>query len=279
MKKNILVTGSNGFIGKRLAEQLICCGYTVFKHSSTDGDISSCGLPYDNIDHVFHLAAKTFVPDSWSDPYNFYRVNVIGTENILEFCRKSKCSLTFMSTYVYGVPKYTPIDEKHPIAPNTPYNHSKVLAESLCNFYSDKFNIPITIIRPFNIYGSNQKSHFLIPSIINQLKDNKKQIIEVMDLRPKRDFLYIDDLIDALILTIESKGFSIYNVASGASISVEDVIKTILTVAGSQKQYVSKNCERKEEIMDVFANISKIKNELGWEPKTSLEEGILKTMN
>lgn len=274
MKKNILVTGANGFIGKELINKLIINGYKVTAHTNADGDISSCNLDYPNIEHVVHLAAMTYVPDSWVNTPEFYKVNFLGTENVLEFCRKNKCSLTFLSTYVYGTPMYNPIDENHRTVPNTPYNHSKLLAEELCKFYSDKFDVPITILRPFNIYGEGQKDCFLIPTIIRQIIDPKIKIIEVMDLRPKRDYLYIDDLISAIILTIAGDRFSVYNVGSGKSVSVEEVIKAVLAVTGIKKQYKSKNIERKHEIMDACANINKIKSELGWMPAFSLEQGI-----
>jgi nucleoside-diphosphate-sugar epimerase len=277
MKKNILVTGATGFIGKHLVIRLQRDGYNVYQFPD-DLDITKHKLNFEGIDHVFHLAAKTFVPLSWTQTFDFYNVNVMGTLNVLEFCRQKSCSMTFMSSYVYGNPERIPIDESHPLKPNTPYNHGKILAEELCRFYVDQFHLQITVLRPFNIYGPYQEEPFLVPILINQLLDQSKQIIEVMDLKPKRDFLYIDDLIDAMMLTIENDKFSIYNIGGGHSVSVEEIIITLLNISGLKKNYRSKCINREGEIMDIVADISMIEKELRWKPVVSLEYGLKKTI-
>lgn len=273
-KKNILVTGADGFIGKRLVEKLEKIGCKVFTHTKKDGDIADCEFGYDSIDHVIHLAALTFVPASWENSKEFYRVNVMGTQNILEFCRKSGSSLTFFSTYVYGKPKSLPVKENHPVDPNTPYNHSKVMSESLCDFYNKAFNIDITVLRPFNIYGKGQSDNFLVPAIIRQVVDNSIDTISVMDLTPKRDYIYIDDLIEAVIATINQKGYNIYNLGSGYSLSVKEVIDIIQRIAKTDKPYISKNYQRKGEVNDVIADISKITSQTNWKPMYTFENGI-----
>jgi nucleoside-diphosphate-sugar epimerase len=136
----------------------------------------------------------------------------------------------------------------------------------------------ITILRPFNVYGTGQKEVFLIPEIINQLISSEKEIIEVDDLEPKRDYIYIDDLIFALILSINNKD-DIYNIGSGYSVSVEDIIKTAIKKSGIEKKYLSRNIKRKNEIYDVVADISKIKNNLHWSLKTPFEKGIENCIN
>jgi nucleoside-diphosphate-sugar epimerase len=272
--KNILVTGADGFIGKKLVLKLKKIGYNIFEHSVSDGDITTADFKFDEIDHVFHLAALTFVPASWENPAEFYRVNVLGTENVLEFCRKKNAGLTFPSTYVYGIPQTLPISEQHPIKPNTPYNHSKVLCESLCEFYNRAFGINAVILRPFNIYGAGQSPKFLIPTIINQVLDKDVAEIKVMDLLPKRDYLYVDDLIEAMCLSIGKEGYSIYNVGSGYSISVEDVIISVQNIAGIKKPYSSSGTRRMGEVDDVVADISKIKAELNWNPSYDWKTGI-----
>ena len=271
---NILVTGSEGFIGKFLVLRLNNEGHNVLKFDFQNGDISdknSLNI-FDNstIKHVFHLAAKSFVPESWKNPFDFYNTNILGTTNVLEFCKKHNCSLTYISSYVYGSPDYLPIDEKHKVTSYNPYSHSKILAEEVCEFYSKNFNIKTCIIRPFNVYGPIQSDMFLIPEIIK--KAINEECVEVMDLKPKRDFIYIDDLIDALILSINKTG--IYNIGSGYSYSVEEVIKLVLEKLEIKKIYKAKNISRENEIFDVVADISKAKHELNWQPKTTFEVGI-----
>lgn len=276
--KNILVTGADGFIGRRLTTRLREIGYEVFGHSKADGDIATADFNSYKADHVIHLAAMTFVPKSWENTYEFYRVNVMGTENVLEYCRKTNAGLTFLSTYVYGTPEFVPVSEEHKINPNTPYNHSKVICESLCEFYNKVFGVNVVVLRPFNIYGAGQARNFLIPIIINQYLDEKTDIINVMDLTPKRDYLYVDDLVEAISMTPGRTGYHVYNVGSGVSVSVEDVIKTILRMGSVNKPYTGNDNRRQGEIDNVVADISKIKRELGWQPKVSWETGIKKML-
>jgi nucleoside-diphosphate-sugar epimerase len=279
MGKSILVTGSNGFIGKAVVLKLRNLGYIVEEFDVNNGDIVDYSFSYSSLNHIIHLASKSFVPASWENPYDFYKTNVLGTANILELCRKHDASLTYISSYVYGLPQYLPVDEYHPISPASPYNHSKLVAEDICKYYAENFNLNITILRPINIYGPEQNSEFLIPTIINQVLNSKKEIITVKDLRPRRDYLYIDDFIDALLKTINLKGFQVYNIGSGYSISVEEIIQTALRISGYNKKYTSEQTERKNEIWDVYFNLKKISERLAWCPKTSFEEGIKKILD
>lgn len=275
--KKILITGSNGFIGESLVANLQQKNYQILTLDSKDGDISDIDLSQkyanEEIFHVFHLAAKTFVPHSWENPLEFYKTSILGTQQVLELCRKNTIPMTFVSAYVYGIPNEIPISETLTPAPNNPYAHSKYLAEELCRFYAEYYNVRITIARPFNIYGKNQKSHFLTPHILNQVLNENE--ITVKDLHPKRDYIYLDDLIDGLIKTIESdQRFSIYNFGSGIEHSVKEIIDIIQIVAGTNKPIVSENIERPNEISSVIADISKARNELDWYPKYSFEDGI-----
>ena len=115
---NILITGSDGFIGRHLKQKLLeNKNYSVFELKSEKKDIAVEEIKLKNIDHVIHLAAKSFVPESWVNPYPFYRTNVLGAANVLEYCRKTGCNLTALSSYIYGEPIYLPISEEHPIRP------------------------------------------------------------------------------------------------------------------------------------------------------------------
>lgn len=275
--KSILVTGASGFIGSALIESLKYLGFTVLKFDSSTGDIAEYDFlkEYQNTDiyHIFHLAAKTFIPDSWETPFEFYKTSVLGTGNILELCRHKNISLTFVSAYLYGIPEKFPISESDKVKSNNPYAHSKYLAEELCRFYSEYYNVKVTIARPFNIYGKNQKKEFLIPHIIRQVLQS--DVIRVKDLHPKRDYIYLDDLIDGLLKTITYRNkFSIFNFGSGVEYSVQEIIEIVQKVAQTKKPIISEKCERKNEIMNVVADISKAKKELDWKPLFSFENGI-----
>jgi len=275
--KNILVIGASGFIGQSLVKKLEVNNFNVIQFNSSDGNIVETNFIklYKNreIDHIFHLASKTFVPDSWKNPVKFYKTSVIGTQNILELCRTKKISLTFISAYLYGSPQKLPISEEDRVDSNNPYAHSKYLAEELCKFYSEYYHVKITIARPFNIYGRNQKNIFLIPHIINQVLNS--DTIRVKDLHPKRDYIYLDDLINGLIKTLDSrKKFSIYNFGGGSELSVQEIIDIIQKIAKTDKKIISEKEERKNEIMNVVADISKANIELNWKPAYSFENGI-----
>jgi len=279
MKGRILVTGSSGFIGTNLLKRMRAEGYEVLTFDVEDGDIATAEFSFPQLDHVIHLASKTYVPASWENPLDFYRTNASGTTNILDLCRKQGCSLTYVSSYVYGTPQYLPVDENHPVAPITPYNHSKLVAEDICRFYSQQFSVPVTILRPVNVFGPGQKESFLIPFIIQQVLDSNIKTVEVMDLRPKRDFLYIDDFMDVLTATIGRKEYGLFNVGSGYSVSVQEIIETILKISRINKPFLDKKIERKNEVWDVYVSVAKAKAELGWQPKTSFSEGIEKIIN
>jgi nucleoside-diphosphate-sugar epimerase len=252
-------------------------GFEVIQFSSADGDISDINFieEYENRNffHVFHLASKTFVPDSWENPIDFYKSSVLGTVNILQLCRIKKIPLTYVSAYIYGIPEELPITEEHRVRPNNPYAHSKFLAEDLCKFYSEFHDVKVTIVRPFNVYGKGQKKTFLIPLIVDQVLH--KEAIKVKDLNPKRDYIYLDDLVSGLINTLDNQEqFSIFNLGSGKGLSVSDIIQIIQNVAGTNKEVISEEKERKNEVMNVIADIKKSKEYLNWMPTYSFEAGV-----
>lgn len=275
--KNILVTGASGFIGSALVAKLESMGLLIVKLNSSDGDISVINFVEKykriKIDHVFHLASKTFIPESWKNPLDFYSVSVLGTLNILELCNVKKIPLTYVSAYLYGIPNKLPIKENHELKPNNPYAHSKFLAENLCKFYSEFYNTKVTIVRPFNVYGKGQNKKFLIPSIINQVLYKKD--IKVKDLRPKRDYIYLKDFVNGLVLTLNNKKhFSIFNFGSGKELTVLEIIEIIQKIAGTNKKIYSEKSTRKNEIPHVVADLQKSKDILNWYPVFNFEDGI-----
>lgn len=275
----ILVTGATGFIGKHLIPALLKADYEVYGVGSISGDITKAETwsDFPECDYLIHLAGRSFVPLSWSDPSGFIRVNLMGTIAALDYCRKYNAKLIFLSSYLYGNPPSLPIAEACPIIASNPYGLSKKLAEDACGFYSASYGVPATILRPFNVYGPGQNENFLIPSIIQQVLNADK--VTVKDLEPKRDYIYIDDLISAILKSLNNiNGINIFNVGSGISYSVADLIRTVQQIKQSNLPVVSGNERRKDEIMDTIADISKAKRELGWEPQWSLEQGIKKML-
>ena len=278
MTGDILVTGADGFIGQHLVTALRSRGYSVQTHSRAFGDLAHCSLEYMGISHVFHLAGKTFVPESWADPCSFYRNNVVATANVLEFCRRSRASLTFISSYVYGAPQVIPIPEDHPLQAFNPYSHSKILAEDVCSFYVRQHGIRVATVRPFNIYGPGQGSQFLIPTLVRQAVTLNSKTIEVADSRPRRDFLYVSDLVALMLATLRPGIYGTYNAGSGVSTSIQEVVSVLNSIGAVQKPLTSRGESRSVEILDVVADIRKAECELHWKPEIDLATGLRLTI-
>lgn len=277
VEKKILVTGAGGFIGRALVSYLKRRGESVRGVSSGELDVADRkmveGFSLASIGHVVHLAGKTFVPRSWEEPGEFLETNMAGTLHMLEACRKHDVPMTYISAYIYGQPERIPIRETDPIRPNNPYAKSKYMAEELCAFYAQQFGVRVSIIRPFNVYGAGQKRDFLIPQIIGQAME--EECIRVMDLAPKRDYIYLDDLLEAIFLTVKNvQDYDVFNIGSGISHSVGEVIETVQRILGTDKPVECRNETRRNEMNNVVADISHAESVLGWHPSHTLEQGL-----
>ena len=273
----LLVTGHTGFIGSKLTQELKTQGrHEVIGVSRSAGfDLleRDCLANIGQVDKIIHLAGTLGVVESWADPHAFYQGNVLSTLNLLEFARSGKVPLVLLSSYVYGIAQYLPVDEKHPVECSNPYSRSKRLAELLCIGYAKDFGIPLTILRPFNVYGSSQKTDNIISHVVTQLQSGDR--IRVKDLTPKRDFLHVDDLVSAIILSVAAdNGLNIYNVGFGKSHSVLEIIECAARIADRRISIESANEQRPNEIMDCYANVEKFRSAFGWTPKVSLESGL-----
>lgn len=273
-----LITGHNGFIGKRLTERLQNSNIEFEGLSKSNQDITKEEY-FENIqcsegDVLIHLANKSYVPDSWTNTHAFFDVNVMATIRTLEFCKENKLGLVYISSYLYGNPDYFPIDESHPVRTNNPYSLSKKFSEELIQFYGESHGIDYNILRPFNIYGTGQKDNFIIPILISQLMDDNLQEVTVKDSRPKRDFIHVTDVVEAIVKASAKLNNQIYNVCSGNSVSLRDLYKSLSEYSGKSKELKDMQEYRKNEIMDCYGSYEKIQNELAWSPKVSLEQGL-----
>lgn len=277
----IAVAGSEGFVGKNVCSQLEQNGHGVFRIDLTQGfDLSTHEVieTIPEMDCFIHLANLVYVPASYENPALFYRVNYLTTLNALEVCRKYHARLVYISSYVYGPPQYLPVDEKHPISPFNPYAQTKVICEKLCEGYHRDFGINVSIIRPFNIYGVGQKGKLLIPEIIEQLKEGKKEI-HLKSASPRRDYINVLDVSRAICICAESKEeYGVYNACSGESLSVRDITEMINKHLKHKVQFVFSSSDRPNEVDETRGSCEKLKA-LGWNLSISFETGIQSILN
>ena len=271
----ILVTGSRGFIGKEVIKKLNKSDLVTDSIDSKRIDLKNIEevMKLNKSDLVIHLGGKTKKGLVWEEYFNN---NVLGTLNILEYCVIKKIkTMIFVSSYIYGNPKYLPINEEHPIQPHNLYTKSKYLAEQLCEFYAKNSDLNIIILRPFNIFGKTLPEGFLISNLLKSIQMNKK--ITIFNKDSKRDFLHIDDFVD-IILKIKDYNFKfeIFNIGSGKSYSFNQVIEKIEKISIEKLDLEYK--ENKENFIgEIMADISKINNKIKWYPKISFDEGLQKS--
>ena len=226
----VLVTGADGFIGSHLTEELVKKGYQVrafvYYNSFNNwgwleilpseimsnvevflGDIrdpNGVQEAMKGVDAVFHLAALVGIPFSYYSPDTYVDTNIKGTLNILQSARKSKIKrvLVTSTSEVYGTAQYIPIDEKHPLQAQSPYSATKIGADRLAESFYRSFQLPVTIVRPFNTYGPRQSARAVIPTIITQLVAGREEI-KLGSLTPTRDFNYVKDTVNGFISIYE----------------------------------------------------------------------------
>ncbi|MCK4717898.1 MAG: NAD-dependent epimerase/dehydratase family protein, partial [Thermoplasmata archaeon] len=204
--------------------------------------------------------------------------NVGGTLNALEHARKKDTErFIFASSYTYGPPNYLPTDEEHPLNPTNPYARSKVLGEELCKAYCEDHGLRCVILRPFNIYGPGGDPRMLIPKIARQLREGR---VELFDPTPRRDYVYIDDVLKAYELAglYAADGCEVFNIASGVSYSVKEVVDLMVKISGQSPEITFTGEKRKGEIPETRGCIDRARDMLGWSPSVSFEEGLERLM-
>ena len=280
----ILVTGHTGFVGTAFTARLMKKGIRHVGISRATGhDLTQPGSmnKFTSLSGpaswIVHLAGKVEVPPSWQDPESYYRTNLASAVSVAEQARKTGASILLLSSYIYGTPQYLPVDESHPVMPSNPYAHSKALSEQILIGFARDFGVPIVILRVFNLFGTGQPESQLISQIVSQALEGAT--ISVRDLTPKRDYLWIDDLVSALLMITDrpGEGCEIYNVGSGISHSVQEIIDSVTSVVGS-RQIICSEDVRPNEIPDCVSDSGKLTAQFGWRPRTSLASGITRLL-
>lgn len=308
MSKKVLVTGGDGFIGSHLVEFLVSKGYDVralaIYNSNNDwgwletsevknkieivmGDVRDpflCKEITKGIDTVYHLAALIAIPYSYRAPHSYIETNINGTTNLCMAAMENgvKRFMHTSTSEVYGTAQYVPINEIHPLQPQSPYSASKIAADAMAMSFHNSFGFPLSIARPFNTYGPRQSARAVIPTIISQMLAGKKQI-KIGDIKPTRDFNYVGDTVNGMYLitnSSESIGETI-NIGSGFEISIEDTFQLIKKITGSQAKLLFDN-ERvrpeKSEVNRLWCDNSKISKLTSFKPEYTFEAGLRKTI-
>ncbi len=273
--RRVVVTGATGFLGRHLARALEACGVEVLGLSRATGhDVLTAPLPLDGVDHVFHLAAATGIPAAWDDPPGVMLTNTQGTVRVLDQCRRAGCPMTFASTYVYGRPDRLPVAEDARVHPSNPYSLSKLLAEEACRAFTGMYGLRVNVLRIFNIYGPGQDARFLVPHILRQAMDPGADEVVVQDLAPRRDYVHVDDVVRGFLAATRLEGFHLFNLGSGISHSVAEVIALACAAAGRAKPARQTGAVRPADVPETVADISAIGAALGWRPRVTLEAGL-----
>lgn len=310
MSKKILVTGADGFIGSHLTEELVKRGYPVkafayYNSFNTWGWLDT--LPKDIMDNVdvftgdirdpngvreamrdceavFHLAALIAIPFSYHSPDAYVDTNVKGTLNVLQAAKQLELRrvLVTSTSEVYGTAKYVPIDENHPYQGQSPYSATKIGADRLAESFYRSFNLPVTIVRPFNTYGPRQSARAVIPTIITQLLAGKTEI-KLGSLTPTRDFNYVKDTANGFIEIFKSDktiGEEI-NIATQKEISVGDLARELIRQINPNAKIICDE-ERlrpeKSEVNRLLGCNEKIQRLTAWKAKYTFEQGLAETI-
>jgi len=307
INNKVLVTGADGFIGSHLTEMLLEEGYHVkalaYYNSFNDwgwledihhprlevvtGDIRDphlCKHITKDIDIIFHLAALIAIPYSYIAPDSYVDTNIKGTLNICQAARENGVGRVIVTSTseVYGTAQYVPIDEKHPKQPQSPYSATKIGADAIAMSFFNAFELPVVIARPFNTYGPRQSARAIIPTIITQIANGKKEI-QVGDLTPTRDFNYVKDTCKGFIelATCDEAIGQEVNIAGNQEISMHGTLQLIVKIMNADVAFDEDKQRlrpKKSEVFRLWGDNTKIKQLTGYTPSYSLEDGLRETV-
>lgn len=308
--KKILVTGADGFIGSHLVEHLVSegaqvrafCYYNSFntwgwldsfskelleKIDVFTGDVrdpNGVRTAMQGMDQVYHLAALIAIPYSYHSPDSYVDTNVKGTLNILQAARDLQLEriLVTSTSEVYGTARYIPIDEKHSRQPQSPYSASKIGADCMAESFFRSFDLPVTIVRPFNTFGPRQSARAIIPTIITQLVNGFEEI-KLGDLSPTRDLLYVKDTVKGFTAIAESSQLIGHdcNIATQSEISMKDLAQGLIHIINPNATIVTDEKRvrpEKSEVFRLYGSKAKITKYTDWIPSYSLKEGLSETV-
>jgi len=308
--KRILLTGADGFIGSHLAERLLeeGCQIRAFVYYNSfnswgwldslpketkdkleifSGDIrdpNGVRTAMKDIDIVFHLAALIAIPFSYHSPDSYIDTNVKGNLNIIQAAKDLGVQrvLVTSTSEVYGTAKFVPITEEHPKQPQSPYSASKIGADCIADSFYRSFDLPLTIVRPFNTYGPRQSARAVIPTIITQLL-NGMQEIKLGDITPTRDLLYVKDTVNGFVEIAKSDALigQEVNIATQSEITIGELAQEMINQI-NPKAIITSDDQRlrpaKSEVFRLFGSNEKLKQYTNWEQKHTLAQGIAQTI-
>jgi NAD dependent epimerase/dehydratase len=305
----VLITGADGFIGSHLTEMLVAKGYQVkalAQYNSFNnwgwlenitckehvevltGDVRDphfCKHITKDVDIIFHLAALIAIPYSYIAPDSYVDTNIKGTLNICQAAKENGNTRVIhtSTSEVYGTAQYVPIDEKHPLQPQSPYSATKIAADAMAMSFFNTLELPVTIVRPFNTYGPRQSARAVIPTIITQIASGMKEI-KLGDVTPTRDFNYVEDTCRGFIALAETDATigEIINIGSNFEISIGDTLNLIKELMNSDVQFSTDEKRirpEKSEVFRLWCDNKKIENLTGFKPQVNLREGLQRTID
>lgn len=305
----VLVTGAGGFIGSHLVEGLLRQGHRVrafVRYASHGrpgwlqdvpddlagrlevfaGDITDARAVREaarGCGRLFHLAALIGIPYSYVAPGSYVRVNIDGTLNVLEAAREEKVARVVVTSTseVYGTARYTPIDEAHPLHAQSPYSATKIGADAIAISYHRAFNLPVTVVRPFNTYGPRQSSRAVIPTVITQALFGDE--IRIGSRSPVRDMVYVEDTVAGFIALADSDRCvgHVTNLATTVGVTVGELIDRIQRIVGRDLPVVETAERKRPEASEVFTLLGSAdlaRERAGWKPRVTLDEGLAQTV-